>query len=319
MTEKLVKLRLFSLSSICLNVVLAVCLVAVIKARNAAPSGESASMRLTKPVAAAASPSGRIRVRSEPAAALPQAQFDWRQVESEDYKQYIANLRGVGCPEKTIREIILADVNDLFASKAATLTRTNQYLYWRKDPVSRSPEQLKEQQELYLEKRDLLKTLGMEAPDFTDLLGESFRDKREEEQLQLAFLTEAKRQQVTEVWFEQAQQELAAGNDVAQSEAIERQAQARIQAMLTPDEFKDYELRCSTDAAQLRGVLEVAGLTEQEFRVIFDAWRSLKGLSPGTAEYQAAQQSSEATIQQLLGPDRFQSYLSGVKQLGYSR
>ena len=64
--------------------------------------------------------------------------------------------------------------------------------------MSQSPEPLKEQQEFYREKRDLLKTLGMDAPDFTDLLGEAFRDKQEEQELQLAFLTEAKRQQVTE-------------------------------------------------------------------------------------------------------------------------
>lgn len=311
------RLRLLSLSSICLNVVLAVWLVALVMARNAAPSGEPASIRPTEPAAPAAALPGKIRVRSEPATASPQAQFDWRQVESEDYKQYIANLRAIGCPEKTMREIVLADVNDLFASKSAALTRTNQYQYWRKDPVSRSPEQFKEQQELYLEKRDLLKTLGMETPDFADLLGEAFRDKREEEELQLAFLTEAKRQQVTEVLFEQARQELAAGTDVAQSEAIERQAQARIQAMLAPDEFKDYELRCSTDAAGLRCSLDAAGLTEKEFRAIFDSWRSLKGLSPGTAEYREAQQSSEMTIQQLLGPDRFKLYLGGVKLLGY--
>src|SRR6266571_2294266 len=39
--------------------------------------------------------------------------LDWRKVESEDYKKYIANLRAVGCPEKTIRDVIVADVNDL--------------------------------------------------------------------------------------------------------------------------------------------------------------------------------------------------------------
>src|ERR1700716_2835565 len=40
--------------------------------------------------------------------------FDWRIVESEDYRKYIANLRSIGCPEETIRAIITADVNKLF-------------------------------------------------------------------------------------------------------------------------------------------------------------------------------------------------------------
>jgi len=36
--------------------------------------------------------------------------FRWSQVESADYPAYIANLRAIGAPEKTIRDIILADV-----------------------------------------------------------------------------------------------------------------------------------------------------------------------------------------------------------------
>ena len=33
-------------------------------------------------------------------------QFHWAQIESEDYKTYIARLRSIGCPEPTIRDII---------------------------------------------------------------------------------------------------------------------------------------------------------------------------------------------------------------------
>ena len=39
--------------------------------------------------------------------------LDWRQLESSDYRQYIANLRAVGCPEKTIRDIIVAEVGEM--------------------------------------------------------------------------------------------------------------------------------------------------------------------------------------------------------------
>ena len=118
-----------------------------------------------------------------PANAPRNTGFDWRQVESEDYRQYLANLRAIDCPEKTIRDIIVADVNDLFASKSASLTKTNQYQYWRKEPVSRSDEQVKQLQDLYAQKREVLKALGVAAPDFTDLLGEAFRDNLEERDL----------------------------------------------------------------------------------------------------------------------------------------
>src|SRR5436190_6926071 len=43
--------------------------------------------------------------------------FTWSEVESPDYHRYILNLRRAGCPEKTIRDIIVADVNDLYAER----------------------------------------------------------------------------------------------------------------------------------------------------------------------------------------------------------
>jgi len=59
--------------------------------------------------------------------------------------------------------------------------------------------------------------------------------------------------------------------------------------------------------------------TEQEFRTIFESWNSLNAYQPGSAEYREAQRLSEAALQTLLGPRRFEVYLKGVKQLGYSQ
>jgi hypothetical protein len=243
--------------------------------------------------------------------------FDWHKVESEDYREYLANLRAVGCPEKTIKDIIIADVNDLFTSRIDSVTMTNHYQYWKKEPVSRSEEQEKQIRDLYAQKREVLKALGIDASDYTDLLGEVFRGNLEERNLQLEYLPESKRQQVKEALFQQAQQEVAGGNDLARTEALEQQTLNRIRSMLSPDEFKEYELRTSTDAQQLRAVLDPVVLTEQEFRAVFDAWRSAKNLSPGAAEDREARRVGESTLQQMLGPDRFQLYLSGVKSLGY--
>src|SRR5436189_12329 len=39
--------------------------------------------------------------------------FTWHEVESDDYVTYIKNLREIGCPRQTIRDIIVADVNQL--------------------------------------------------------------------------------------------------------------------------------------------------------------------------------------------------------------
>ena len=48
-------------------------------------------------------------------------QFKWSQVEAGDYPTYIANLRRAGCPERTLREIITADVADLYGQKRQEL------------------------------------------------------------------------------------------------------------------------------------------------------------------------------------------------------
>src|SRR5690348_15405623 len=43
--------------------------------------------------------------------------FSWSQVESSDYRVYVANLRRIGCPRQTIEDIIRADVHGLYCRK----------------------------------------------------------------------------------------------------------------------------------------------------------------------------------------------------------
>src|SRR5689334_18167509 len=47
-------------------------------------------------------------------------EFTWRQLEARDFKVYIEKLRGVQCPEETIRDIITAEVNKLYAKRLRT-------------------------------------------------------------------------------------------------------------------------------------------------------------------------------------------------------
>src|SRR5881296_3385170 len=58
--------------------------------------------------------------------------FDWQQVESPDFKQYMANLRAIGCPEETIRDLIVAEINKMLAPRFAALAAaTQKFNYWR--------------------------------------------------------------------------------------------------------------------------------------------------------------------------------------------
>jgi len=313
---KRMKLKLVLTASILLDLVLAGWLMLLLCTPKGQPAGAAAINDSHQSAASAPQRRGTAKAAPLPASPSRVAPFDWRQVESEDYRQYLANLRAIGCPEKTIKDIVVADVNDLFASRMASITKTNQYHYWRNEPVTRSEEQERQLRDLYAEKREVLKTLGFDAPDFTDLVAEAFRDKSEEIDLQLAFLPELKRLQVRAALLQQEQQKLAVGNDVAQSNAIEEQAQNQIRSLLTPEEFNEYDLRSSMNAMKLRAVLDPLAGTEQEFRAIFDSWRNLKAIRPGTPDYLEAQQANETALQQLLGPDRFKLYLEGVKAWG---
>src|SRR5262245_2543162 len=60
--------------------------------------------------------------------------FSWRQIESLDYPSYIMNLRDIGCPEQTIRDIIIADVNALYSLKRATNLVTSEQQWWKSEP-----------------------------------------------------------------------------------------------------------------------------------------------------------------------------------------
>src|SRR5260221_818693 len=58
--------------------------------------------------------------------------FNWESVESSDYKQYIANLRSIGCPQETIRDIIRADVSKLYEGKKKEICKAApKFQYWK--------------------------------------------------------------------------------------------------------------------------------------------------------------------------------------------
>ena len=61
-------------------------------------------------------------------------EFRWSQLESTDYRIYIANLRRIGCPEQTVRDIITADVDTLYILRRTELERKEAAL--KSDPFS---------------------------------------------------------------------------------------------------------------------------------------------------------------------------------------
>jgi len=56
----------------------------------------------------------------------------WGAVESHEYERYVANLRAVGCPEKTVRDIVVAELNELCEKRfLQEFPSTNAVAYWK--------------------------------------------------------------------------------------------------------------------------------------------------------------------------------------------
>src|SRR5207249_1222220 len=137
--------------------------IAYVKRPSALSGAASAPVLSPDPEPATSSPTVPAAAITPPSKNQPAAVFTWRQIESEEYKSYIANLRSVGCPEQTIRDIIIADVNKLYAAREAPLKpKSTGARKANQAQISFAPDELekrKQLREIQIEKRAVLKEL----------------------------------------------------------------------------------------------------------------------------------------------------------------
>src|SRR5688572_26868288 len=214
-----------------------------------------------------------LEARAEPEAAqrksspLPPATlkaFHWSQLESSDFHLYMANLRGIGCPEETVRDLVIAEINKLYAPKfAALMSQAQHYDYWK--PSSRkSREALATQlQALRAEKGDLLKALlGVES-DPNERWANITVDELVE-QGRFAFLSAEKQKLLRDIL---ARYDLNNDTDPRRTREKRREELAQV---LSPEELYQFELRDSNAADSVRGRFGQADLTEEEYKKLFD-------------------------------------------------
>jgi hypothetical protein len=299
--------------------------------RSSAPSGASA--------AAEGAAEGRVESTALVAAATgsPPLQlvtnfvtqpFHWRQVESEDYRQYVANLRAIGCPEATVRDIVVADVNGLFSSRARALHsgNTNRPAYWKPVAMGFSGTAdeagLAQQQQLAAERRALLaEILGQMVPEKTDTPA-GFNPFEE----LLDFLPADKQVVVTEVQqrLKVRQASAMSQGDSAALKSAYGQRDAELGHVLTPEEKFEYDLRTSPTAQFLRMQTGGFEFDEQEFRAVFKLQKEfddqfglprLRSNEPAeVARRNVAQKELDAQIKGTLGEDRYQQLLTAMTQ-----
>ncbi len=257
--------------------------------------------------------------------------FHWAQLESEDYRTYIARLRAVGCPEETICDLIIADVDKLLAPRLhAVVPPRKELAYWQseekelEDPLA-AHEMARQQMEIDFEKRDLIKELvGV------DLVAERLKLRGELDQYgqRLSFLPEEQRMQLRKIlerfnhaeimlrekaW---AEGETSTPESEAEIRQLQQKRESEITALLTPEELQKYELRLSPTAYKTRDALFGMNASEKEYLAIFQVQKGLEeklaGLDPskpfGQQEAEAAHLAMQEQLRQQLGEKRYQEY-----------
>jgi hypothetical protein len=251
-------------------------------------------------------------VASAPPAAT--TTFHWRQVESADYCAYIANLRSIGCPEETIRDIIVEDVNKLYGPRYAALADSAPELRWWGRFEKRKPvrgELAARLCALNDERRTLLqRLLGADAltdPTFMELDAAAVR-----EQTTFAFLPEGKRAvvrdfvsryQALQDWSEAQWKELPSDEREARERELRESRRRELATLLTPEEIREFELRDSVTANVLRQQYGGGDLTEAEFRKLYDLRRDFEERHPDARSEDWKQLDAE--IANAIGPERF--------------
>jgi len=239
--------------------------------------------------------------------------FSWSEIESDDYQKYITNLRDIGCPEQTIRDIIVADVNQLYARKSAT-----------GDPTEEQRDALEAEQ------RGLL--AGLLGPDWKTADLQPYQppvplpldgpvlgllpDKTKDAVQGIAARAQAKLE-AYERSQHQAQQKL----DPAELVKIEQTERAELANILTPQQLEEFLLRYSATAAAWRDQLSQLNFFNadaDEFRNLFHATdgidqqiRLLGDKSDPAVQQQllALLQQRETSIKNALPPQRYAEYV----------
>ena len=209
-------------------------------------------------------------------------QFQWSQIETTDYRQYIANLRAIGCPEPTVRDIIITDVMRLYAARRGQFYQNGRpFKYWETDEKRKLKQTQLEQREAQLAQIDkelpavLRELLGI---NYEREVNKYFVDA-DDDNRRLAFLSgdqrgaalalrdqfEGRREQV----MSQAPDGKPTASQIETLRQIDREQEAALAGAMTPEQKYELDLTSSPTADRMRRELIGFDPTEAEFKEIF--------------------------------------------------
>ena len=255
--------------------------------------------------------------------------FHWSDVASEDFKQYVAGLRDIGCPPETVRDIIKAELTTQFLQRRRSIIEPFQREYWAVAARGREMDQatkpyveaIKKLSEQTLGK--LEEYLGGEVPER--------RGRPSAKDVETAFLPEEKQAAIRRLneqfELERAKLRPAGGAKdtpelAARREAIHKQQKEAIVNLLTPEENAEYQLRRSRQVLVAQGSTGFEG-TPEEARAIARAFEQYKDppdrLNPKGPDYAAKKAAAdevrrqrEEAVKTALGPERYAQFKQGL-------
>jgi len=253
--------------------------------------------------------------------------FTWDEIESADYAIYIAKLRAIGCPEATIRDIIVADVNQLFARRRATEVVTAEQQWWRSEPdpnvTQTASEKLKA---LENERRTLLTTLLGPAWESSYYPYPTYPNSPPLDGAILGALPPQVKQALRDVEshaaerrqaYLEALQKEGKQPDPTEVARMRQQTRSELAQLLNPEQLEEYLLRYSGNGTALREELHGLASTPDGFRGLFrltdpidQQLQALAGDNDADSvkRRQELEQQRDQVLQQALGQDDYKKY-----------
>ena len=243
----------------------------------------------------------------------------WAQIMSTNLIAYITNLQAVGCPKETIRDIILAEVNQSYARARATEILTPDQQWWKTEPdAAVAHEAGAELRQLESGRRATLvmllaPTCGPNWETETDVSAWVESNYGLTGSHLGALSPEIKRMLYDLAARTQDQMAGLTSPEVARVLQTER---SRLQSLLTPVALNEYLLRYSPTAAQLRADTRGVNYSPRQFQDLFAAVDPIllqpdfyyQGSDTDAQTRQRALQAQyDAALQQALGSETFRA------------
>lgn len=247
--------------------------------------------------------------------------FRWASLESDDYRQFAANLRASGAPERLVRDVVALELYRAYLPRLWEHgVRPGSGEYWRKVSTAGPTEaQARELSRILAEMRAMLRSLfgdGGSVNDAVNLL----HCQPDFDSVRLAWLspeTAARAAAILEPILERQRQETGSVETGADQERKLREQLAALREVLSPEEREQYRLRESTEAMSLKALLRYWDTTETEFMRLADRHdHSL--FAPARRWEDLAEREAKAV--QLLGAERGADFVKATDlSYGYAR